>query len=234
MSSAIACRDICVVFPMGNKKERSVLDKINVNFQAGKINIITGPVGAGKTTLLNILAGLTRPTSGEVIVNNKKVSRWTGPHRERWRRQAGIVFQHDHLLHDLTVLENIMLPLIPIGYPLSTCRRQSMEALKKVGLLHHAGSLAKSLSGGERQKTTIARAIVNQPSFIFADEPFAHLDADSGRQMMDLLHHHACQNAVVIVAAHGLNQDRLPENALCYRLKNGVLNLNDRVNPLSS
>jgi ABC-type ATPase involved in cell division len=103
-----------------------------------------------------------------------------------------------------------------------------MEALKKVGLLHHAGSLAKSLSGGERQKTTIARAIVNQPNFIFADEPFAHLDAESSRQMMDLLHHHACQNAVVIVAAHGLNQDTLPENALCYRLQNGVLN------PLSS
>lgn len=228
MNSAITCHDICVVFPMENKKERSVLDKINVSFQAGKINIITGPVGAGKTTLLNILAGLTRPTSGEVIVNDERVSRWTGPHRERWRRQAGIVFQHNHLLHDLTVLENIMLPLIPLGHPLSTCRSQSMEALKKVGLLHHAGSLASSLSGGERQKTTIARAIVNQPSFIFADEPFAHLDAESSRQMMDLLHHHACQNAVVIVAAHGLKLETLPENHLCYRLKNGVLN------PLSS
>ncbi|NDY74405.1 hypothetical protein DO021_21170 [Desulfobacter hydrogenophilus] len=228
MSSEITCHDVSVVFPMGNKKNRRVLDKINVSFQAGKINIITGPVGAGKTTLLNILAGLSRPTSGEVIVNDEKVSRWTGPHRERWRRQAGIVFQHDHLLHDLTVLENVMLPLIPLGRSLATCRNQSMEALKQVGMLHHAGSLAKSLSGGERQKTTIARAIVNQPGFIFADEPFAHLDAESSKQMMNLLHHHACQNAVVIVAAHGLNLETLPENHLCYRLKNGVLN------PLSS
>lgn len=152
MSSAITCQDVCVVFPMGDKKNRSVLDNINVSFQAGKISIITGPVGAGKTTLLNILAGLTRPTSGEVIVNHERVSRWTGPHRDRWRRQAGIVFQHYHLLHDLTVLENVMLPLIPLGLSLSKCRSQSMEALKKVGLLHHAGSLANSLSGENARK----------------------------------------------------------------------------------
>jgi ABC-type ATPase involved in cell division len=125
------------------------------------------------------------------------------------------------------VLENVMLPLIPLGRTLSTCRSQSMVALKTVGMLHHAGSLANSLSGGERQKTAIARAIVNQPGFIFADEPFAHLDGESTRQMMDLLHHHACQNAVVIIAAHGLNLETLPENSLCFRLKNGVLNQMD-------
>lgn len=224
MSSGITCHDLCVEFPMGNGKSRIVLDKINARFQAGKITLITGPVGAGKTTLLNTLSGLSRPTSGEVIVHGETVSRWTGPHRDRWRRQAGIIFQHDHLLYDLTVLENVMLPLIPLGRTLSTCRSQSMEALKKVGLLHHAGSLTSSLSGGERQKTAMARAIVNQPAFIFADEPFAHLDAKSSRQMMDLLYHHACGNAVVIVVAHGLTLDTLPENPLRYRLENGVLN----------
>ncbi|MDY0222286.1 MAG: ATP-binding cassette domain-containing protein [Desulfobacterium sp.] len=224
MSSGITCRDLCVLFPMENNKNRRVLDKVNARFQAGEISIVTGSVGAGKTTLLNILAGLARPTAGEVIVNDERVSRWTGPHRDRWRRQAGIVFQHDHLLHDLTVLENVMLPLIPLGRTLSTCRSQSMEALKKVGMLHHASSFANSLSGGERQKTAIARAIVNQPGFIFADEPFAHLDGESTRQMMDLLHHHACQNAVVIIAAHGLNLDTIPGNPLCCRLENGVLN----------
>lgn len=227
MNSTIACRDLCVSFPMGNGKNRTILDKLNGNFQAGRINIITGPVGAGKTTLLSTLSGLSRPTSGEVIVNNQAISRWTGPHRDRWRRQAGIVFQHDHLLHDLTVLENVMLPLIPLGRTLSTCRSQSMEALEKVGILNHAASLASSLSGGERQKTSMARAIVNHPDFIFADEPFAHLDKESSRQMIDLLYHHACQNAVVIVAAHGLTLDTLPEQIVGYRLENGVLNQMD-------
>lgn len=197
---------------------------VNATFQAGKMSIITGPVGAGKTTLLNTLAGLTRPTSGEVIVNDQPVSRWTGPHRDRWRRQAGIVFQHEHLLHDLTVLENVMLPLIPLGHTLSTCRSQSMEALKKVGLLNHAGCLANALSGGERQKTSIARAIVNQPGFIFADEPTAHLDTENSKKMMGLLYHHACRNAVVIVATHGLTTDPLPGSPRCFRLENGVLN----------
>jgi ABC-type Mn2+/Zn2+ transport system ATPase subunit len=99
-----------------------------------------------------------------------------------------------------------------------------MEALERVGLLHHAGSRIPSLSGGERKKTTMARALVNQPDFIFADEPTAHLDAQSSRQIMDLLHDHACRNAVVIVAAHGLTMDTLPGKPLCFRLENGVLN----------
>jgi ABC-type lipoprotein export system ATPase subunit len=225
MISGITCRDLSVSFTMGNKKKRKVLDKITAGFQAGKMSIITGPVGAGKTTLLNTLAGLTRPTSGEVMVNDQAISRWTGPHRDRWRRQVGIVFQHDHLVHDLTVLENVMLPLIPLGHTLSACRSQSMDALERVGLLNHAGSPVTSLSGGERKKTAMARAIVNQPDFIFADEPTAHLDAESSRLMMDLLCHHACRNAVVIVAAHGLTLDTLPGLPLCYRLENGVLNL---------
>lgn len=224
MRSQITCHDLSVVFPMGNGENRNVLDRINAGFQAGQMSIITGPVGAGKTTLLNTLAGLTRPTSGEVKVDGQAVSRWTGPHRDRWRRQAGIVFQHNHLLADLTVLENVMLPLIPLGRTLSACRSQSMEALEKVGLLNHAGSLANSLSGGERQKAAIARAIVNQPGFIFADEPFAHLDAENTQQMMDLLYHHAGQNAVVIIATHELTMDTLPGTPLCYRLENSVLN----------
>lgn len=225
MSSKITCRDLSVSFTLGNKKKRNVLDRITASFEAGKMSIITGPVGAGKTTLLNTLAGLTRPTSGEVMVNDQAISRWTGPHRDRWRRQAGIVFQHDHLVQDLTVLENVMLPLIPLGRTLSACRIQSMEALERVGLLNHAGNPVASLSGGERKKTAMARAIVNQPDFIFADEPTSHLDAQSSRQMMDLLYHHACRNAVVIVAAHGLALDTLPGPPLCYRLEHGVLNL---------
>lgn len=225
MTSGITCRDLSVSFTMGNKKNRNVLDRITAGFQAGKMSIITGPVGVGKTTLLNTLAGITRPTSGEVMVNDQAISRWTGPHRDRWRRRLGIVFQHDHLVHDLTVLENVMLPLIPLGHTLSACRSQGMGALEKVGLLNHAGSPVTSLSGGERKKTAMARAIVNQPDFIFADEPTAHLDAESSRQMMDLLYHHTCRNAVVIVAAHGLILDTLPGHPLCYRLENGVLNL---------
>lgn len=225
MTSGITCRDLSVSFTMGNKKNRNILDRITAGFQAGEMSIITGPVGAGKTTLLNTLAGLTRPTSGEVMVNDQAISRWTGPHRDRWRRRLGIVFQHDHLVHDLTVLENVMLPLIPLGHTLSACRSQGMGAIEKVGLLNHAGSPVTSLSGGERKKTAMARAIVNQPDFIFADEPTAHLDAESSRQMMDLLYHHTCRNAVVIVAAHGLILDTLPGHPLCYRLENGVLNL---------
>ncbi|MCK5793062.1 MAG: ATP-binding cassette domain-containing protein [Anaerolineales bacterium] len=224
MNSKITCRNLSVVYPGENGKTRIVLDNINTTFPAGKMSIITGPIGAGKSTLLHTLAGLTRPTSGEVVVNDQAVSRWSGAHRDQWRRQAGIIFQHCHLLHDLTVLENIMLPLIPLGHTVSQCRSQSMEALKQVALFHHAGSLAHSLSGGERQKTAIARAIVTHPHFIFADEPTAHMDGENSRQMMDLLYHCANRNAVVIVATHDSTLNRLPDPPLCYRLENGALN----------
>ncbi|WP_300456864.1 ATP-binding cassette domain-containing protein [Desulfobacula sp.] len=224
MNSKITCRNLSVAFSGENSRTRSVLDNINVTFPAGKMNIITGPIGAGKSTLLHTMAGLTRPTSGEVVVNDQAVSRWSGAHRDQWRRQAGIIFQHCHLLHELTVLENIMLPLIPLGHTVSHCRSQSIAALKQVALFHHAGRLANSLSGGERQKTAIARALVTQPHFIFADEPTAHMDAENSRQMMELLYHCTGRNAVVIVATHESILNRLPGPALCYRLENGALN----------
>ena len=119
MNSAIACRNLSVVFDPGNGKTRVVLDELNGTFPAGRVSIVTGAIGAGKTTLLNTLAGLKRPTAGEVVVNGGAVSRWIGVHRDRWRRQAGIIFQHDHLLYDFTVLENAMLPLIPLGRSLT-------------------------------------------------------------------------------------------------------------------
>jgi len=209
---------------VGNGEIKRILERINANFPSGEMSIITGAVGAGKSTLLNTLAGLTRPTSGEVIVNGQAISRWAGAHKDKWRRLAGIVFQHYHLLQDLTVLENVMLPLIPLGYTLGKCRCQSLEALEKVGLLHHAGSRANLLSGGERQKTAIARAIVSQPGFLFADEPTAHLDAENSRQIMDLLYHHVCLNSVVIVATHELTMDTLPGKPTGYRLEDGALN----------
>lgn len=228
MNPGITCRDLSIVYASGTGEKTRVLDSVNATFPSGDVSIITGPVGAGKTTLLNTLAGLTRPISGEVMVNDQAVSRWTGAHREQWRRQAGIIFQHYHLLHDLSVLENIMLPLIPLGYPMSKCRRQSMEALEKVTLLHHAGSFVNSLSGGERQKTAIARALVAHPYFIFADEPTAHMDVKNARQTMDLLFGCAKKNAVVIIATHELTIESLPGSPLCYHLENGVLT---RLNP---
>jgi len=223
MKSGITCRNLSVAFKTGNGTKRMILDRLNATFLPGKINIVFGKIGAGKSTLLNTLSGLIRPTSGDVTANDEAVSRWIGSHRDRWRRQVGIIFQHYHLLVDLTVLENIMLPLIPLGYRLSECRRRSTEILQKVALFHRAGSRVHTLSGGERQKTAMARALVAQPLFVFADEPTAHQDPENARRMMNLLDHCAAGNAVVVIATHEKNLETGPGVPIRYRLENGTL-----------
>ena len=223
MNPGIICRNLSVVFNAGNGKTRIILHKLNATFLPGKISIVSGNIGAGKSTLLNTLAGLIRPTSGEVMVNDQAVSRWIGSHRDRWRRQVGILFQQYHLLPDFTVLENTMLPLIPLGYRLCDCRRRGMEVLQQVALLHRSGSMVNTLSGGERQKTAMARALVIQPSFLFADEPTAHQDPENAGRMMNLLHNCAARNAVVVVATHEKRFDPGPGVSSRFRLHNGML-----------
>ncbi len=224
MNPAIACLDLSVNLSPGKGKNRLVLNKLNATFPVGRVSIVTGTIGAGKTTLLNTLAGLRRPTSGEVAIDGKAVSRWIGVHRDRWRRQAGIIFQHDHLMGDLTVLENVMLPLIPLGLSLSECRRRAMRSLEKVTLSNRAGSMVNTLSGGEKQKSAIARALVNRPVWIFADEPTAHQDADNAQQVMDLLSQCAQKGSAVIVATHETEMPGFSIDAIRYRLAGGTLN----------
>jgi lipoprotein-releasing system ATP-binding protein len=223
MISGITCRDLCYALPTGNGESRLVLDNLNARFPAGRISIISGAVGAGKSTLLHILAGLSRPTSGEVLVNEQAVSRWAGAHRDRWRRQVGIVFQHYHLLYDFTLLENVMLPLIPLGYGLSECRRRAAEAMQKTATSHLAGRPVNSLSGGERQKTALARALVTRPAYLLADEPTAHQDTANAHRVMNLLRECAASNAVVIIATHESELAGPIDDPVRYRLVEGRL-----------
>ena len=225
MKSGITCRDLCYAVPAASSENCLVLDNCNAVFPSGRVSIISGDVGAGKSCLLHILAGLIRPTSGQVTANGQAVSRWTGTHRDRWRCEIGIIFQHYHLLTDYTVLENVMLPLVPLGLKLSECRRRGIEALQQTAILHLAGSSVNSLSGGERQKTSVARALVTRPAFIFADEPTAHQDAENAERVMDLLNACAGRNAVVIVATHDPGMEALAENPVPFRLVDSKLEM---------
>lgn len=224
MTAALTCHNLKVAFSLGDGKKRVVLNELNATFPAGKISIVSGAIGAGKSTLLNVLAGLLRPTSGEVRANDQAVSRWMGVHRDRWRQRVGIIFQHHHLLYGYTVLENIMLPLIPWGRTLSACRRKSIAVLQQVDLLRCAGDLVNTLSGGEKQKTAIARALVTQPLFVLADEPTAHQDDESAEIVLNLLDQCAARKAVVIVATHETQAQAFPGKPLRFRLESGILN----------
>ena len=223
MDRGIECRKITAAYRQSDGNERLVLKDIDGKFPAGRMALICGAVGAGKSTLLHILAGLQRPTSGEVIINGQTVSRWIGAHRDRWRRQAGIVFQLHHLMNDLTVFENVILPLIPYMASLSECRRRVSETLQTLELNPLSESHINTLSGGERQKVAIARAMVNRPAFIFADEPTAHQDAESAERVLRVLAGVLDWGAVVVVASHDSRIERIVPDRDHYELKNGVL-----------
>jgi ABC-type lipoprotein export system ATPase subunit len=202
MGEEIACRAISLVRRDAHGAARSVLETLDATFLPGQIAVVSGPTGAGKSSLMHILAGLVRPTSGVVAVGLDPVSRWIAAHRDRWRRRVGIVFQHPRLLADLTVLENVMLPLIPRGMGMAELRQRGRDALARLGAGEMAGERVSTLSGGERQITAIARALVSSPSILLADEPTAHQDRNHLRKILSEFRMARERNAVVIVAAH--------------------------------
>lgn len=196
------CRQLCLQRRIHRSSPKTVLDRINATFPAGRLTLVTGPTGAGKTSLLATLAGLLRPTTGEIWSDGQPVSRWLAAHLNTWRRQVGIVFQDLALMGDLSVQENVMLPLVPRRIPLNTVRRQVRTVLGQLDLLDLAGHPVSRLSGGQRQRTAVARALAVNPTIVLADEPTANQDDPSAQRIMELLAERARKGAVVIVAAH--------------------------------
>ncbi len=199
----IECVNVTLTKPFaGQKKTKRILDRITAQFHGGSMSLISGATGAGKSSLIHILAGIIRPTEGEVMADLQRVSRWTSYHRDRWRQKVGIIFQRSYLLADLTVFENVCLPLIPRKLPVKTMRKKAMGALECLGMNHMAFEKVMFLSGGERQRVSAARAFVADPEMILADEPTAHQDEENVNRLMNILVQFKRKNAVIITASH--------------------------------
>ncbi len=219
----IHCKDVSLKMSGPAEHEKIIIDRVTVNFEAGRMVLLTGATGVGKSTFLHILAGLIRPVEGEVRVDGERISRWTSYHRDIWRRKLGIIFQQPHLLAGLTVLENVCLPLIPRKINIRKIREKGFQALERMGLDHMAGDMVMSQSGGERQRIAAARAIVSDPEMILADEPTAHQDLENVLRLIHILENYKKQNRLVIVASH---DPRLAESQRfddCFRIENGRL-----------
>lgn len=208
MPTVLECRNLTYAYPSGASSATTpLLRNIDAVFPGGRVVLISGKSGAGKSTLLHLLAGLLRPTSGEIMADEQPVSRWLTAHRDRWRRRVGIVFQQDHLVGDLTVLENVMLPLIPRPGSPRHWRASSRTILAHLNAGELVGQPVSTLSGGQRQRVATARALVDAPDYILADEPTAHQDLDNAQRLGHLLRQAAERGAVVVVAAHDRHVD---------------------------
>jgi putative ABC transport system ATP-binding protein len=169
-------------------EEIIVLDGIDLQVPAGEFVALMGPSGSGKTTLLNLIAGIDRPTSGQVIVAGTDVALLSESELARWRsRHVGFIFQFYNLIPVLRAVENVELPLLLTGLSKRERRERALTALKVVGLADRSGHYPRQLSGGQEQRVAIARAIVGDPSVLVADEPTGDLDARSAEDILALM-----------------------------------------------
>lgn len=187
------------------------LYNINLTLEAGEMVFITGHSGAGKSTLLKLVAMLERPSKGEVLIGGRSLSKLGRSQIPNYRRRIGFIFQDPHLLYDRTVFDNIALPLRIAGMGQSETRRRVHAALDKVGLTGRDTTFPLMLSAGEKQRVGIARAMVNKPTIILADEPTGNLDPELAQDIMFTFAQFNELGATVMIASH--------DHALVERMK---------------
>ncbi len=179
------------------------LSEVSLAVERGEFVGISGPSGAGKSTLFNIISGLDRASSGDLSVDDTELTKLSTDKLALFRREKiGFVFQSSALLPALTVFENVMLPLIPVRIPEADKRARVERALTAVNIAHRSSHLPAELSGGEQQRSAIARAVVNDPELILADEPTADLDVDNAGNIIELLEQLNAQGKTILLTSH--------------------------------
>jgi len=186
-----------------NRKNLKVLKKLSYNFKLGKIYSLMGPSGSGKSTLLNLLSLIDRPSSGSITYQNKQINFDNSKENDILRaNKIGIIYQQDNLLTDFTALENVYLANLTIEKNKEISITKSRQLLKKVGLSNRVDHFPSELSGGEKQRVSIARALINDPQVILADEPTGSLDQVTAVSVFDIIKKQINSNRIIIFATH--------------------------------
>ena len=193
------------------------LSEVSFNIQQDELVFLTGHSGAGKSTLLKLIMLMERPSRGQVLVNGQNLKKLRAGHIPQLRRQIGVVFQNHQLLFDRSVFDNVALPLLIAGNTRRETGRRVRAALDKVGLLAREKDMPITLSGGEQQRVGIARAVVNKPRLLLADEPTGNLDPALSAEIMQLFEQFNQVGVTVLIASHDL--------ALISRLQHRIITL---------
>jgi len=199
----IEVEGVSKVYNQGMPDEVRALSNITMQIMKAEVVVLKGPSGSGKTTLLSLIGCMVRPTEGRIRVKGRAVSRL--PERfltDIRRRTFGFVFQEFNLIMDLSLMENVMLPLYPTGMRYSEMRSRASLILGRFGLSDRAGHSARSLSGGQKQRLAIARALVNDPEVLLLDEPTAHLDTGHSEELLKILTSLRDDGRTIIIATH--------------------------------
>ncbi|MFF3208717.1 ABC transporter ATP-binding protein [Streptomyces sp. NPDC002962] len=221
MAVSVALRGVSRRYP-----GLTALDEVDLEVAAGEVVMLTGPSGAGKSTVLHLTGGMDQPDEGHVEIDGLQL---VPRALDRHRRRIGFVFQRFHLLAALTVLDNVLAPVLPRRVDFDR-RARGMELLEAVGLDQRADALPSQLSGGQQQRVAVARALINRPGLLLADEPTGNLDSVIGREIIDLLMSlRERYGMTMLIASHdaevAANGDRV------VRLQDGRITSDQRVTP---
>ena len=215
--------NVFMAYPSGNK----ALQNINLSIEKGEMVYISGRSGAGKSTLLKLINLIDRHTRGQIIVNGQNLERITKKRIPIFRRNIGFIFQNHRLLDDRTIFDNVALPLIIAGSNHQEVKRRVQAALDKVDLLSKINSYPMELSGGEQQRIGVARAVVNRPAILIADEPTGNLDPMLSWEMMKLFEQFNQVGVTVLIASHELDMIKHMNKKIIILNKGRILDSNN-------
>ena len=215
--------NVFMSYPSGNK----ALQNINLSIEKGEMVYISGRSGAGKSTLLKLINLIDRHARGQIIVNGQNLERITRKRIPIFRRNIGFIFQNHRLLDDRTIFDNVALPLIIAGSNHQEVKRRVQAALDKVDLLSKINSYPMELSGGEQQRIGVARAVVNRPAILIADEPTGNLDPMLSWEMMKLFEQFNQVGVTVLIASHELDMIKHMNKKIIILNKGRILDSNN-------
>ncbi len=218
--SIISLQKVEKVFNPGKLNEFTALKELTIELERGQATIIAGPSGSGKTTLLSLIGLMSRPSGGRIMILEKETTLLGDQFRTLFRRRhLGFIFQHFQLIADLKVKENLDLTLYPEGLPFKEIKKKRTSLLERFGLIDKADTRTSVLSGGEKQRLAIARALMNDPEILLVDEPTAHLDTALSREVLSLFVDLKKDGKTFVISSHDplvLNSD-LAERIISLR-----------------
>jgi len=199
----IELKNINKIYEVNEQHRVEALKNIDLTVKQGEVVVLKGASGSGKSTILSLIAGLSKPTSGEVVVDSKKISKLPDNFATIYRREnIGFIFQKYNLIPTLSVSDNILLPLVPLNLDTKELDTKLNSVLEMFNIAHKKDSIVKNLSGGEQQRVAIARANINEPKIIIADEPTANLDKELSLDFIEQVNGLKKSGKTIVIATH--------------------------------